>query len=115
MMARCALLALTVVLWSSLAPAQERRVEAEVEQPAVVAPTVANAPDAGAGRVGQRQGKDTAKRAGIQPMARISNRIANRIQSRLRNRIDANYDPQANVASPFRVASEQARVAGRPR
>lgn len=65
-----------------------------------------------AGEVGQRQTREQTI-AGIQPMARIGSRIQNRVQSRVRNRIDRFYDPQANAASPFQVASDQART-GRP-
>jgi len=69
-----------------------------------------------AGQTGQRQTRDQiAAEAGIEPMARIDGRIQNRVQSRIRNRIDRNYDPQANATSPFVVAGDQARTAGRPR
>lgn len=69
-----------------------------------------------AGRAGQRQTREQiAQDTGIQPMARIDARIQNRVQSRIRNRIDRSYDPQANAASPFVVAGDQARTAGRPR
>lgn len=69
-----------------------------------------------AGQAGQRQTREIlAQDAGIEPMARINGRIQNRVQSRIRNRIDRYYDPQANAASPFEVAGDQARAAGRPR
>lgn len=69
-----------------------------------------------AGQTGQRQTRDeVAVEAGIEPMGRISGRIQNRVQSRIRNRIDRYYDPQANATSPFVVAGDQARTAGRPR
>lgn len=69
-----------------------------------------------AGQTGQRQTRDdVAAEAGIEPMGRINGRIQNRVQSRIRNRIDRYYDPQANATSPFAVAGDQARTAGRPR
>ncbi len=69
-----------------------------------------------AGQTGQRQTREILSQdAGIEPMARINGRIQNRVQSRIRNRIDRYYDPQANAASPFEVAGDQARAAGRPR
>lgn len=71
--------------------------------------TVAEAP---AGEVGQRQTREDAA-PNVEPMGRIANRIQNRLQNRVRNRIDRNYDPQANATSPFRVADEQTRRAGR--
>ena len=72
--------------------------------------------DVGSGQAGQRQTRETLSQdAGIEPMARINGRIQNRVQSRIRNRIDRYYDPQANAASPFEVAGDQARTAGRPR
>lgn len=66
------------------------------------------------GEAGQRQTKEQGV-TGIEPMARIDNRIQNRVQSRIRNRIDRYYDPKANAASPFTVAGDQARTAGKPR
>lgn len=66
------------------------------------------------GQVGQRQTREKAA-ATIAPTARIASRIVNRVQSRIRNRIDRYYDPKANAASPFEVAGEQARIAGRQR
>lgn len=69
-----------------------------------------------AGQAGQRQTRELLSQdAGIEPMARINGRVQNRVQSRIRNRIDRYYDPQANAASPFEVAGDQARTAGRPR
>jgi len=69
-----------------------------------------------AGQAGQRQSREQiAQDASIEPMARINGRIQNRVQSRIRNRIDRYYDPQANATSPFEVAGDQARTAGRPR
>jgi starvation-inducible outer membrane lipoprotein len=69
-----------------------------------------------AGQTGQRQTREEiAAELGIEPMGRINSRIQSRVQSRIRNRIDRYYDPQANATSPFAVASDQARTAGRPR
>lgn len=69
-----------------------------------------------AGQTGQRQTREqVAQDTGIEPMGRITNRIQNRAQTRIRNRIDRYYDPQANTTSPFAVAGEQARTAGRQR
>lgn len=68
-----------------------------------------------AGQAGLRQTRErVAEDAGIKPMARINGRLQSRVQSRIRNRIDRYYDPQANATSPFKVASDQARVTGRP-
>lgn len=79
-------------------------------------PPAARTPEAGNGRIGQRQTKDgVARETGIEPMARLQTRVANRVQSRLRNRIDRNYDPSANATSPFVVAGEQARRPQSPR
>lgn len=66
------------------------------------------------GEAGQRRTKEQGV-TGIQPMARIDSRIENRVQSRIRNRIDRYYDPQANASSPFKIAGDQARTAGKPR
>lgn len=63
------------------------------------------------GQVGERQTRQAT--AGIKPTARINSRINNRVQSRIRNRIDRYYDPRANATSPFEVAEEEARQAGR--
>lgn len=69
-----------------------------------------------AGQIGQRQNRELLSQdASIEPMARINRRIQNRVQSRIRNRIDRYYDPQANAASPFEVAGDQTRNAGRAR
>ncbi|MGN5376475.1 hypothetical protein [Sphingomonas hankookensis] len=69
-----------------------------------------------AGQTGQRQTREILSQdAGIEPMARISGRVRNRVESRIRNRIDRYYNPQANAASPFEVAGDQVRAAGRPR
>jgi hypothetical protein len=62
--------------------------------------------------IGQRRSRGDAA-PNVQPLVRISGRVANRVQNRIRNRIDRFYDPQANAASPFRVASDQARRNGR--
>lgn len=63
------------------------------------------------GEVGKRQTRDR-EPANIEPMSRINSRIANRVQNRIRNRIDRYYNPQANAASPFEVAADEARGAG---
>ena len=65
---------------------------------------------------GRRQTpQQVAQDTGIEPMGRISSRIQNRVQARIRNRIDRYYDPQANTATPFIVASDQLRTTARPR
>lgn len=70
--------------------------------------------DAGSGQTGQRQTRDeVATQTGIETTGRITSRVQNRAQTRIRNRIDRYYDPQSNTTSPFVVASEQARAAGR--
>ena len=75
---------------------------------------VSRTSDAGNGPTGQRQTREeVATQTGIKPVRRISSRIENRAQTRIRNRIDRYYDPQSNATSPFVVASEQARAAGR--
>lgn len=66
------------------------------------------------GEVGQRQARDQDVN-GLRPTARIASRIENRVQSRLRTRIDRTYDSQANTTSPFAVAEDQTRAAGRSR
>lgn len=68
--------------------------------------------DSAVGEVGQRQ---TEVPFGLtrSPFARIESRIANRVQSRIRNRLDRYYDPQANATSPFVIAEDKARTAGR--
>jgi hypothetical protein len=77
-------------------------------------PQVGRTADAGSGRIGQRQRREDGVST-IEPLGRIESRVANRVQSRIRNRIDRYYDPQANETSPFRVAGDQARFAGRRR
>ncbi len=69
--------------------------------------------DSSVGQVGQRQTREDSA-PNIQPMGRINSRVTNRVQSRIRNRLDRYYDPQANAASPFEIAGEQTRRAGRP-
>lgn len=64
------------------------------------------------GQVGQRQVREQAT-GGLEPLVRINSRVQNRVQSRIRNRIDRYYDPRANAQTPFDVAADQARVAGR--
>lgn len=66
------------------------------------------------GQAGQRWTREQAV-PGITPLSRIDSRIQNRVQSRIRNRIDRDYDPQANATSPFAVAGEETRNAGRSR
>ena len=67
-----------------------------------------------AGQAGRRQSRDElGQEAGIAPMARIGGRVQNRAETRIRNRIDRYYNPQANTVSPFAVAGDQARTAGR--
>jgi len=65
------------------------------------------------GQAGQRQVRGQAL-DGIAVTGRVDGRIANRVQSRIRNRIDRYYSPQANAASPFAIAGDQARAASRP-
>lgn len=88
-----------------------------LQSSAITAQTIrGQAATSAAGQTGQRQTREeVAAEAGIEPMGRINSRIQNRVQSRIRNRIDRYYDPQANAASPFAVAGDQARAAGRPR
>lgn len=68
--------------------------------------------EAPSGTVGQRQTREETAPS-VEPMRRIANRVQNRLQNRIRNRIDQNYDPQANATSPFEVADERTRRAGR--
>lgn len=68
----------------------------------------------GVGQVGQRLTREETAPT-IEPMDRISSRVQNRVQSRIRNRIDRFYNPEANAASPFEVAGDRTRTAGRPR
>ena len=72
----------------------------------------ASTAEAPAGTVGQRQTREEAA-PNVEPVGRITNRVQNRLQNRVRNRIDRNYDPQANATSPFEVADERTRRAGR--
>lgn len=103
------------------AGAQDRYQDDLQDQPAPVQQPLPETRQGGtarsaAGQAGQRQTREQiAQDAGIEPMARINGRIQNRVQSRIRNRIDRYYSPQANAASPFEVAGEQARAAGRSR
>lgn len=64
------------------------------------------------GRIGERQTREQAA-PNSQPLTRIQSRVPTRVQSRIRSRLDRFYDPQANATSPFVVAGEQARTAGR--
>jgi hypothetical protein len=70
--------------------------------------------DSAVGQAGQRITRETAPVV-VKPLSAIASRVQNRVQSRLRNRIDRFYDPQANAQSPFAVAEQDARVAGRRR
>lgn len=102
-----------VLVWfgSPASAAQERHAPPE-ELPVVVAPQVGRTADSAAGRIGQRQSRESTTTAiNGEPLARIGNRIANRVQSRIRNRIDQNYDPRANATSPFVVAGDRVRAA----
>ena len=85
---------------------------------ALVVATAASAQDTrianpAASQLGQRQRPNQAAQ-GIAPTARISSRVQNRIQSRIRNRIDRDYNAQADATSSFKIASDQARVTGKP-
>lgn len=119
-MMRFTCLAALLLMIAAPAMAQRTSPEAEADRPQPPAPARAPETERGevaqsaVGQAGQRQTReDIAKDA--RPMARIDSRIQNRVHSRIRNRIDRYYDPQANAASPFEVAGEQARTAGRPR
>lgn len=69
-----------------------------------------------AGQAGKRQTREQiAAQIGIAAMARVNSRIQNRVQARIRNRIDQYYDPRANAATPFSVASEQVSISGQHR
>jgi hypothetical protein len=96
---------------------RQRARSADFEPPPAIAnDQTARTADTVSGRIGKRQTREAvARKAGTEPMARIANRINNRVQSRIRNRIDQDYDPQANAASPFAVASDQARAAANRR
>ncbi len=74
---------------------------------------VSQTAESSAGQVGQRQTREKVA-PNINPAGRTNSRIANRVESRIRNRIDRYYDPQANATSPFKVAEEQTRKAGKP-
>lgn len=66
----------------------------------------------GEGRVGQRQTRAQAA-PNIAPLGRLSTRVQNRVQNRIRNRVDEHYDPRANATSPFEIAGQETRNAGR--
>jgi hypothetical protein len=92
------------------AEAQEEQQQPS-RQPSRLAPVEAGrVAKSAVGSAGQRQTRADAA-PNIEPMSRITNRINNRVQSRIRNRIDRHYDPQANAASPFKVAEDEARTA----
>lgn len=60
------------------------------------------------GQEGGRQRRDQAAE-GINPLERVDSRIQSRVQSRIRNRLDGSYDAQANAASRYQAAGDQAR------
>lgn len=76
-------------------------------------PQTGQVAESAVGQAGRRQTREQPM-AGIEPMARVNSRIQSRVQSRIHNRLDRFYDPQVNTASPFEVASDQARIASRP-
>lgn len=62
---------------------------------------------------GQRQSSDqTAREAGITPMARVGGRIQNRIQSRINNRLERTDRLSANATATFVAPGEQVRRVG---
>lgn len=110
--ATCASLVLAAMI---PAKAQQRDADADAE-PVLVDPRVAQTPQAGSGRVGQRQTREQAAReAGTEPLARIDNRIGNRIDSRLRNRIDRDFEADANAGESLRSATEEIQSSPRAR
>ena len=108
---------LSLVLLISAAPVagQDRNQDFGLTVPQLMPRTdQGETPRVGAGQAGLRQSREQiAVDTGIEPMGRINGRIQNRVQARIRNRIDRNYDPLANVNSPFVVANEQTVAAGR--
>lgn len=86
--------------------------EEQLPPPLATAPAQGRIANAGNGEIGQRLTREQAA-PNINPLKRIESRIANRVQNRIRSRIDTHYDPQANAASPFRLAGDQARTVGR--
>lgn len=84
-----------------------------LQQPPSLIDRAGHVANSSVGQVGQRQTREEVA-PNIKPIERIASRIQNRVQSRIRNRIDRYYDPQANAASPFEAAGEQARKAGKP-
>jgi hypothetical protein len=87
---------------------------AQNELPLDPSQRLARLPQASVGTVGERLDEDDAPKI-VRPLAAVASRVQNRVQSRLRNRIDRFYDPQANAQSPFIIAADEARVAGRRR
>lgn len=84
-------------------------------------PPVATAPivegqvaQSAVGQAGQRQTRDQAL-LNITPIERIPSRLQNRIQSRLQTRIDRNNTSSATALTPFAIADEETRTAGRLR
>lgn len=107
-----ALSALLLTALYSPAIAQEQEQEHQEQEQSQDKP--GEVTESAVGKVGQRQSREEMP-THIEPMARINNRITNRVQNRIRNRLDRYYDPQADAASPFEVAAEQARKAGATR
>jgi hypothetical protein len=94
---------------------QDQAADDHGEQRLQIPPTKAgHIASSSVGEVGQRQTRQQAPDS-IAVGTRVAARIQNRVQSRIRNRIDRNYDPQSNATSPFAVAQDQARTAGRPK
>lgn len=65
------------------------------------------------GQIGQRQTGDRGPDA--VPTGRIANRLQNRVQNRIQTRVDRDYEAQTSATSPFAVAEDQVRGAGRRR
>lgn len=91
----------------------QQQEQSEQQQPTRSIQNSGRVSDSAVGIVGQRQTREQMGYAS--PMERIASRIPNRVQNRIRNRIDPSYDPQANAASPFLTAEDQARIASRGR
>ena len=112
-------LSLVVFLFVVAGPAmaQQRRVQNEEQaapRPSPVDQQAGRTATTVSGEIGQRQSREKIA-PNAAPLGRVQNRIGNRVQNRIRNRIDRYYNPEANAASPFDVASEQARATARPR
>ena len=101
-------------LWAQVPPSQtdvDQDQQPLPPQPQTPLQAAGRPVESAAGSVGQRQTREDT--TGVEPLGRLDSRISNRVQSRLRNRIDRYYDPRANAASPFAVAEEQTRAAGK--